>query len=334
MSSATDKTASSSSAWRAPSWFISHGGPPTMFMGTHPAYQQWAKLGDEMKSLHSEGKLKGLVFVSAHWQADDLSDGVYVNTDPSNPLIYDFANFPPSFYEVKVASRNPPAFSSAVIEHLESRGIKAVPTHRGPDHGVWVPLKVAFGDGRPDSHSSALPDDLPLVQVSLPRSEDPLDSLRLGRALRGLRDRGFAVVGGGQAVHNLRDFGRRRATGDLTLPEYSKTFPPALTAALVGFGDRGSSDATAIAAATAATAAAAALQDQWTSANEAKWSKALTLDKRADFRLAHPTYEHFLPTLVSLGASFPHESGEEILGTNEGPLAWNMYRWDSQPSHL
>ncbi|KAN0062191.1 hypothetical protein ACQY0O_005370 [Thecaphora frezii] len=307
---------SASSAWRAPAWFLSHGGPPTMFMENHPAYKRWAEVGQVMQQAHREGKLKGLIFVSAHWQADDLADGVYVNVDEENPLVYDFYGFPPDFYEVKVASRNPAWFSSVVLEQLRANGVKAVPIKRGPDHGVWVPLKVGFGG--PDSHSSRLPDDLSLVQVSLPRSEKPIDSLRLGRALRGLRDRGYAVIGGGQAVHNLGDFGRMRATGITSLPPYSFTFPEALTAAVLGH---------------ASDKAGGEVHDAWTQPNEDKWSEALTLDQRPDFVQAHPTYEHFLPALVALGASLPQEAGKETLHMNEGPLVWKMYEWESQP-HL
>ncbi|PWN46468.1 hypothetical protein IE53DRAFT_372397, partial [Violaceomyces palustris] len=81
----------------APVYFISHGGPPSLFEPGHPAHQKWIEIGSEMRQIPD---LKGIVVVSAHWQADDLrrADGegmeVYVNVDETNPIIYDFYNFP------------------------------------------------------------------------------------------------------------------------------------------------------------------------------------------------------------------------------------------------
>ena len=62
---------------RAPAYFISHGGPPTMFEHQHPAYQHWLEWGKEVRALHQQGVVRGLVFVSAHWQPENLRKGVY-----------------------------------------------------------------------------------------------------------------------------------------------------------------------------------------------------------------------------------------------------------------
>lgn len=48
-----------------------------MFEHTHPAYQHWLEWGKEVRTLHDQGVIQGLVFVSAHWQAEDISQGVY-----------------------------------------------------------------------------------------------------------------------------------------------------------------------------------------------------------------------------------------------------------------
>lgn len=48
-----------------------------MFDHTHPAYQHWLEWGKEVRALHQQGVIRGLVFVSAHWQAEDLGQGVY-----------------------------------------------------------------------------------------------------------------------------------------------------------------------------------------------------------------------------------------------------------------
>lgn len=48
-----------------------------MFEHTHPAYQHWIEWGKEVRALHEQGVIRGIVFVSAHWQAEDLRQGVY-----------------------------------------------------------------------------------------------------------------------------------------------------------------------------------------------------------------------------------------------------------------
>lgn len=57
-----------------------------MFEHTHPAYQHWLEWGKEVRTLHDQGVIRGLVFVSAHWQAEDLSEGVYRTFYPSTHL--------------------------------------------------------------------------------------------------------------------------------------------------------------------------------------------------------------------------------------------------------
>lgn len=165
-----------------------------------------------------------------------------------------------------------------------------MPAHtikRGIDHGVWCPLKVAFQrpyleEMTPEQRKnqkatidtpSVLPASLTLTQVSLPASDSSIDSLKLGAALRGLREQGFAIVGGGMSVHNLRDLMRSfalaggRGLAALSPTSYSEGFLKALTEAMT---------------------VPPAAQD------EDKWSKALKLDRRSDFQPAHPTPEHFL----------------------------------------
>ena len=69
-------------------------------------------------------------------------------------------------YGVKVESKNPASFSSAILSELNSAlqspghaslsSLKAVPTQRGLDHGVFVPLKVAFApSSTKDSQSTS-----------------------------------------------------------------------------------------------------------------------------------------------------------------------------------
>nr|WP_321983505.1 class III extradiol ring-cleavage dioxygenase [uncultured Lichenicoccus sp.] len=67
---------------------------------------------------------------------------------------------------------------------------------RGYDHGVFVPLKVAFPQA-----------GVPVVQLSMQRDLDPPAYLAIGRALRPLREQGVLIIGSGQTYHNMRGFG-------------------------------------------------------------------------------------------------------------------------------
>ncbi|KAL9931352.1 hypothetical protein V8E36_009749 [Tilletia maclaganii] len=308
---------------RAPVWFIAHGGPPTLFQTEHPAYKHWVKIGDDIR----QAKLKGIVVISAHWQAKlgTLDPKVVqINTDPSNPMLYDYWNFDAFFYKLAFHSRNPPSFSSKVADTLAQKGFRVEKTRRGIDHGVFIPLKACFKDElaadsphvvntgiAEDSGRDGLPDDIPLVQLSLPdeiitgqRAAEA--SIALGRALRDLRDQGIGIILGGQPVHNLRI----AITNFRTSKPDPKTglFPPD------AFGQAFSS---AISTALLTKEGGELGRDQ----------RTLDLLKHPAYKLAHPSDDHFLPIAVAVGASYADEPVEEATPIVEGGMAWNMYRW-------
>jgi 4,5-DOPA dioxygenase extradiol len=87
-----------------------------------------------------------------------------------------------------------PEIANEIIGMLESAGLPAVAeSHRGWDHGLWIPLRLMFPEA-----------SLPVVEVSLPIPRNPQVVARIGRALAPLRDRGVLLVGSGGIVHNLR----------------------------------------------------------------------------------------------------------------------------------
>ncbi len=56
---------------RAPVYFIAHGGPPTMYDHASGAYRGWACLGERIRGEVKDGRIKGLVCVSAHWEGEE-----------------------------------------------------------------------------------------------------------------------------------------------------------------------------------------------------------------------------------------------------------------------
>jgi 4,5-DOPA dioxygenase extradiol len=60
-----------------------------------------------------------------------------VNTDKTNPLIYDFYNFPKHFYEQTFESHGDEGIVGDVKAALEGSGVGVTEEMRGLDHGIW-----------------------------------------------------------------------------------------------------------------------------------------------------------------------------------------------------
>ncbi|KAI0532345.1 Extradiol ring-cleavage dioxygenase, class III enzyme, subunit B [Xylaria digitata] len=203
---------------RTPVYFMSHGGPNTMFDTEHPVYPVLQRIGQEITQ---KVKPKAIVVFSAHWEAGPRD--IQVNTALMNDLIYDYYGFPPEYYKVQYPNIGSPELASHVIELLENAGIKAEGVKRGLDHGVYVGFSVAF-------HPEKNPLNIPIVQVSQYNSPDVDQHYRLGQAVQALREENILIIGAGMSVHNLRDM-RFMYNSTKPLP-YVKSFDEALKPAM------------------------------------------------------------------------------------------------------
>ncbi|KAG7822059.1 hypothetical protein KL942_000925 [Ogataea angusta] len=276
-----------------PVYFISHGGPTFADRGhagsEAGAWDTVRQLGPQIVS----SKPDYVICVSAHWET--ANDVLVSSIEGENPLVYDFYNFPRKYYETKFHTLGSPAFAKEIVQTLRDKGIPAAVDSRGLDHGVWTPLRVAFGN--PDVQDTKRLDlETPLIQVSLPPSPKIIDSYRLGEALSDLRAKNVAIVCSGMSVHNLQDMRRAMSSTDEPLP-YVKPFNSWLTNTLT--------------------------QD-----NSLSGLQKLETDPQLNrlYRAAHPTPEHFLPLAVALGAA---RAGKcEVLHTAATySLGWNIYKF-------
>jgi aromatic ring-opening dioxygenase catalytic subunit (LigB family) len=137
---------------------------------------------------------KALLVVSGHWE-----EPVFTASAAAKPeLIFDYSGFPEHTYRLTWPAPGDPALANRVASLLGQAGLPAaVNSSRGFDHGVFVPLKVAFPEAR-----------IPVVTLSVAASLDPALHLAAGRALAGLRDEGVLIVGSGMSFHNLRAYSR------------------------------------------------------------------------------------------------------------------------------
>ena len=189
-----------------------------------------------------------------------------MNVGENEDIIYDFYNFPAHYYEQQYPSKGSTALAESVLSLIQKAGLTPVPTKRGLDHGIWVPFKIAFPP-------QSLPLDIPIVTVSLFGTEALDVHFKLGRALAPLRSQGVAIVGGGMSLHNMRDYQMARQSGQATGSAYGPEFHDLLRQVLMSDGGK---------------------------------ERSLKLDELMKLpvaRKAHPTFEHFMPLAVCLGAA-------------------------------
>jgi 4,5-DOPA dioxygenase extradiol len=229
---------------RMPAIYLGHGAPPLV---DDPLWvvqlEAWARALPTPTAI---------LVVSAHWEKAPLAIGA---TADAAPLTYDFYGFPGRYYHASYPAPGAPELAARVRSLLAGQEQVADVPDRGLDHGAYVPLTVMYPDA-----------GIPVLQISMP-SLDPRQLLRVGAALRPLRQEGVLIMGSGFLTHGLpflRDF-RFNAKP----PSWSAEF------------------------------------DQWAAgALEAGDVDALASFRGAPaVRYAHPTTEHYAPLFVTLGAT-------------------------------
>jgi aromatic ring-opening dioxygenase catalytic subunit (LigB family) len=181
-----------------PSLYIPHGGGPCFFMDDPRG--TWTGMANYLRSISSKlaEKPKAILIVSAHWE----TNGFTFSGNEKPDLIYDYFGFPPHTYELSYSARGNPALAERAARLLNDAGLSSsVDPDRGWDHGVFIPLKVAFPDA-----------DIPVIEMSLDRSLDPALHIAAGQALEALRAEGVLIIGSGMSFHNMRAYGDPRAT--------------------------------------------------------------------------------------------------------------------------
>lgn len=181
---------------RQPSIFIPHGGGPCFFMDPPPDDpNRWVAMAAYLRAIPASlpRKPDALLVISAHWEQPVPT--VLSGAHPA--LLFDYYNFPPHTYRLTYPAPGAPALGHRVRALLREAGINtAEDGERGYDHGIFIPLKVAFPDA-----------DIPILQVSLIDGLDPARHIAIGRALAPLRDDNVLIVGSGLSFHNLSSLG-------------------------------------------------------------------------------------------------------------------------------
>jgi aromatic ring-opening dioxygenase catalytic subunit (LigB family) len=202
-------------AQRQPAIFLPHGGGPCFFMDwTWGPAETWHKTQQFLESLAATlpAPPSALLVISGHWEEQAFTASAAAKPE----LIFDYSGFPEHTYRLTWPAPGSPELAARAAALLTQAGLpSSLDSNRGFDHGVFVPLKVAFPDAQ-----------IPVVTLSLATSLDPALHLAAGRALAPLRDEGVLIVGSGMSFHNLRGYFRPEA------PERAQAFDTWLTHAV------------------------------------------------------------------------------------------------------
>ena len=164
-----------------PVLFVGHGNPMNALEDNEYS-RAWAQVGQSLPVPTA------ILCVSAHWE----TIGTHVTGMDQPKTIHDFGGFPRELFEFQYS-----APGSIELAYLTKETVKNTPVDVdqswGLDHGTWSVLCRMFPEA-----------NIPVVQLSLDRSQQPDYHYALGQQLQALRNKGVLIIGSGNIVHNLR----------------------------------------------------------------------------------------------------------------------------------
>ena len=258
---------------RQPAIFVSHGSP-TLPLERNAATDFLRQLGPSL------GRPESILVVSAHW--DTARPAVSSAAKPET--IYDFYGFPPELYRLRYPAPGAPKLAERAASLLKKSGLRTdIDPARGLDHGAWTSLMLMYPAA-----------DIPVTQLSIQSRLGPGHHVRLGDALRPLRDEGVLIFASGGATHNLRELSYQRGNPvpQPWVVEFNEWLADALLARrkadLVGYREK----------------APHAVRN-------------------------HPTDEHLIPLFVALGAGSPDAAPQRLHSSIEsGVISMDAYRFN------
>jgi aromatic ring-opening dioxygenase catalytic subunit (LigB family) len=188
---------------RFPVYFIPHGGGPWPFM-EFPKDDQgngpWDDLGAFLRGFDAEvgRRPKAILVISGHWEKEPVP----TLSSASQPgMLFDYYNFPPHTYELSYPAPGSPALAARARALLtDARIDSAENAERGYDHGVFIPLMLAYPDA-----------DVPITMMSLKNTLDVESHVAIGKALAPLRDEDVLIIASGMSYHNMPQFRKAEA---------------------------------------------------------------------------------------------------------------------------
>jgi 4,5-DOPA dioxygenase extradiol len=180
--------------------FVSHGSPTLPFDNV-TARDFLIALAQNLP------RPRAILSISAHWETESPT----VNAVERNTTIHDFSGFPDELFKLQYNAPGSPELAQHISGLLDVAGLQtAIDTHRGLDHGAWVPLLLAFPKA-----------EIPVVQLSVQTHLGPQHHLTLGRAIAPLAAQDVLIMASGSFTHNLRSVAWHDQKGE---PDWVREF--------------------------------------------------------------------------------------------------------------
>jgi len=166
-----------------PAVFFGHGNPMNA-LAENGYTRGWRRFGEETPVP------RAILSISAHWYVPGT--GVTISAAPQT--IHDFGGFPPGLYQVEYPAPGAPDLARHVQNMLAPLPVK-LDEAWGLDHGTWAVLCHVYPKA-----------NVPVVQLSIDKSQPPSFHYEIGRKLAALRNEGVLIAGSGNLVHNLHAY--------------------------------------------------------------------------------------------------------------------------------
>lgn len=166
-----------------PAIFVGHGNPMNIIRRSRWT-ESWIALGGTLP------QPRAILAVSAHWYVP----ATMVTAMPHPRTIHDFSGFPQELYQIRYPAPGEPVLAEKVRDVLAPIPVE-LDQRWGLDHGTWSLLYHMFPEA-----------DIPVVQLSIDRTQPPIFHYEIGKLLAPLRDEGILLLGSGNLVHNLQTY--------------------------------------------------------------------------------------------------------------------------------
>lgn len=192
-----------------PTIFLNHGGGPLPLLNAQPS------IASSICNARPSQTPSAILIISAHYESSPIS----ILSRPQHTMLFDYYGFPSESYEYQYPARGDDALASRIQQLLSEKDIDSeIESKRGLDHGMFIPLMLMYPSA-----------EIPVVGLSLHPSLDVNVHLKIGKALRSLREE-VLIIGSGYAFHNMKYLlcPTKESIG------YSKLFDEWLQSKLVG----------------------------------------------------------------------------------------------------